>query len=262
MRTVSIVAAAMLLFTVATPHAARAADIKVLASGALKVALGRLAADFAKSSGDTVSAAYGPAGAIAARARNGEAADVVIATRPQLKALERDGKVVPGSRVDIAGSALGVAVRKGAPRPDIATVAAFRRALIAARAIGYRDPATGSSSGINTARMIEQLGLADQLRAKTRLDSSPGDRPENVFDAVARGEVELQIGQITEIAIARGVDLAGPLPGQIQHVSVLTAGVATASQAPDAARALIGFLTSPSAAALLQANGFAPPAKN
>jgi len=255
------IAAAVLLLAIAMPHATHAAEIKVLASGALKAAFGQLSAGFAKSSGDTVSAAYGPAGAIAERARKGEAADVVIATRPQLEALARDGKVVPDSRADIAGIALGVAVRKGAPRPDIATVESFRHALLAARAIGYRDPATGSTSGIQTARMIAQLGLADALKPKTRLDSSPGDRPENVFDAVASGEVELQIGQITEIAIAPGVELAGPLPGALQHVSVLTAGVAAASQAPDPARALVAYLASPAAAAVLAANGFQPVGK-
>ncbi len=252
----AILAAAVLLVTTSVPHAARAAEIKVLASGALKLALGQLAADFQKSSGHAVSVEYGPAGAIAERTRKGEAADVVIANRPQLAALARDGKVLPDSRHDIAGIALGVAVRKGAPKPDLGSVDGFRRTLLAARAIAYRDPATGSTSGIYTARLIERLGLADALKSKTRLDNSPGGRPEHVFDAVASGEVELQIGQITEIVLAPGVELAGPLPGELQKVSVLTAGVATASRAPDAADALVRFLASPAAAALLKANGF------
>ena len=205
---------------------------------------------------------YGPAGAIAERARKSEAADVVIATRPQMEGLESQGKVVPGSRVDIAGIALGVAVRKGAPKPDIGTVDAFKRALLSARSIGYRDPATGSTSGIYTAHMIERLGLAEDLKSKTKLDNSPGDRPENVFDAVADGEVEMQIGQMTEIVIAPGVDLVGPLPREVQDVSILTAAIATASKTPETARALIGFITSSSAAAVLNANGFLPVAKN
>jgi molybdate transport system substrate-binding protein len=100
------------------------------------------------------------------------------------------------------------------------------------------------------------------LRSKTRLDRSPGDHPERVFDAVASGEIELQIGQITEIAIAPGIDLAGPLPGELQNVSILTAGIATASKAPEAARAFIGFMSSPAVAAILKANGFQPVASN
>ena len=258
----TILAAAALLLAMSAPHPIRAAELKLLASGAVKLALGRLAADFQKSSGHAVSVEYGPAGAIAERARKGEAIDVVIANRPQLEALARDGKVLVDSRHDIAGIALGVAVRKGAPKPDIASVDAFRRTLLAARAIAYRDPATGSTSGIYTARLIERLGLADALRPKTRLDNSPGGRPEHVFDAVASGEVELQIGQITEIVLAPGVELAGPLPGELQKVSVLTAGVATASKAPDAAGAFVRFLASPAAAAQLEADGFQPVASN
>ena len=121
---------------------------------------------------------------------------------------------------------------------------------------------TGSTSGIYTARMIERLGISEDLKSKTKLDRSPGDRPENVFNRVASGEVEIQIGQITEIAIAPGVDLVGPLPGELQNVSVLAAGIATASQAPEVAKALIGFVSSPAAAAVLKANGFKPVAEN
>jgi molybdate transport system substrate-binding protein len=253
-----IMGVALVLMTVSVPHIAHGDEIKVLSSGALKIALTQLVGDFQKLSNNTVSVAYGPAGAIADRARSGEAADVVIATQSQLDGLESQGKVVPGSRIDIARIALGVAVRKGAPRPDIGTVEAFRRALLSARSIGYRDPATGSTSGIYTARMLERLGLSDQLKSRTRLDRSPGDHPESVFDGVANGEIEMQIGQLTEIAIAPGVDLAGPLPDEVQSVSVLAAGIATASKAPDAGRALIRFLSSPVAAAVFKAAGFLP----
>ena len=257
-----IIAAAFVLMTVSAPCIAYGAEITVLSSGALKLALTQLVADFQKSSGDAASVEYGPAGAIADRARKGEVADVVIVTRPQLEGLESQGKVVQGSRVEIAGIALGVAVRKGAPKPDIGTVEAFKRALLNARSIGYRDPVTGSTSGIYTARMIERLGLTDALKSKTKLDRSPGDRPENVFDGVASGEIELQIGQITEIVIAPGVDLVGPLPSELQNISVLAAGIATASKAPEAAKAFISFISSPAAAAVLKANGFQPVAKN
>ena len=155
-----------------------------------------------------------------------------------------------------------MAVREGAAKPDISTVEAFKRALLSARSIGYRDPATGSTSGIFTARMLDDLGIAKELQPKVKLDSSEGDRPEDVFQPLARGDIEMQIGQITEIVIAPGIELVGPLPAEIQKVTMLTAGVVTTSKSPESAKALVSFLSSPSAAALLKANGFQPVAKN
>jgi len=233
-----------------------AAEIRILSSGSLKGALSQLLPDFQKSSGNTTAIEYGPAGAIVRRIQRGDAADVVIVSRSQLERLESDGKVVQGSLVDIAGIALGVAVRKGAPKPDISTVEAFKRALLSARSIGYRDPATGSTSGIYTASLLERLGIAQELKPKLRLDRSEGDVPENVFLRLANGEIEMQIGQITEIVISPGVELAGPLPGEIQNTTLMAAGIITTSQAPDAARAFIRFISSPSAAAVLKASGF------
>jgi molybdate transport system substrate-binding protein len=245
-----------------TAGAADAADIKVLASGALKLALPQLLAEFEKSSGHAATVGYGPAGAIADRVRKGEPADVAIVTKAQLEVLQRDGKTVRGSAVDIAGTALGVAIRKGAAKPEIGTAESFKQALLAARAIGYRDPATGSTSGIYTARMLERLGIAQLLKPKTKLDNSEGAHPEDVFQSLVTGEIELQIGQISEIVLAPGVELLGPLPAEVQDVTMLSAAVTTTSKAPDAAAALVAFLSTPSTAAVLKASGFLPPAKN
>jgi molybdate transport system substrate-binding protein len=241
---------------------ADAAEIRVLSSGSLKGALSQLLPDFQKSSGNTAMIEYGPAGAIADRIQKDDAADVVIASRSQLQKLESNGKVVQGSLVSIAGSALGVAVRKGAPKPDISNVEAFKRALLSAKSIGYRDPATGSTSGTYTAGMLERLGIAEKLKPKLRLDRTEGDVPENVFQAVAKGDIEMQIGQITEIIIAPGVDLAGPLPSEIQDTTLMAAGIIATSRAPDAARAFIGFISSPASAAVLKASGFQPVNQN
>jgi molybdate transport system substrate-binding protein len=241
---------------------ADAAEIKVLASGSLKGALSRLAPDFQKTAGHTATIEYGPAGAIVGRIQKDDAADVVIVSRSQIEKLAGDGKVLPGSLVNVAGIALGVAIRKGAPRPDIGSVEAFKRALLSARSIGYRDPATGSTSGTYAASLLERLGIADELKPKLRLDRTEGDVPENVFLAVARGEIEMQIGQITEIVIAPGVDLAGPLPSEIQNTTVMAAGVIAASKAPEAAHAFIRFISSPSARAVLKATGFVAVSEN
>src|ERR1700686_745670 len=256
------IAAFALMAAMRTGGTADAAEIRVLSSGSLKAALSQLLPDFQKSSGNTATIEYGPAGAIVGRIQKDDAADVVIVSRSQLQKLESYGKVVPGSLVDIAGIALGVAVRKGAPKPDIGNVEAFKRTLLAARSIAYRDPVTGSTSGIYTAGLLERLGLAKDLKPKLRLDRSEGDVPENVFLGVAKGDVEMQIGQITEIVISPGVDLAGPLPAEIQNTTVMAAGLVTTSKAPDAARALIGFISSPAAAAVLKASGFQPVDRN
>ena len=237
---------------------ADAAEIRVLSSGSLKGALSQLLPDFQKSSGNTATIEYGPAGAIVGRIQKDDAADVVIVSSSRLQKLEGERKVVQGILVNIAGIALGVAVRKGAPKPDIGTVEAFKRALLSARSIGYRDPITGSTSGIYTASLLERLGIAQELKPKLNLDRSEGDVPENVFLGVAKGEIEMQIGQITEIVISPGVDLAGPLPGEIQNTTLMAAGIITTSQAADAAKALISFISSPSAAAVLKASGFQP----
>jgi len=146
--------------------AADAADIRVLSSGSLKAGLSQLLPAFQKSSGNVATIEYGPAGAIVDRVQKDDAADVVIVSRSQIQKLEGTGKVVQGSLVNIAGIALGVAVRKGAPKPDISNVEAFKRALLSARSIGYRDPATGSTSGIYTANLLERLGIAEDLKAK------------------------------------------------------------------------------------------------
>ncbi len=257
-RTRIALAAFAVLAAMRAGGAADAADIRVLSSGSLKAGLSQLLPAFQKSSGHVATIEYGPAGAIVDRVQKDDAADVVIVSGSQIQKLEGTGKVVQGSLVNIAGITLGVAVRKGAPKPDISNVEAFKRALLSARSIGYRDPATGSTSGIYTANLLERLGIAEDLKAKIKLDRTEGDIPENVFQAVAKGEVEMQIGQITEIVISPGVDLAGPLPGDIQNTAMMTAGIITTSKAPDAAKALLSFITTPSAAAVLKASGFQP----
>jgi molybdate transport system substrate-binding protein len=252
------IAALALMAAMRAGGSASAAEIRVLSSGSMKAALPQLIQDFQKSSGNTATIEYGPAGAIVGRIQKDDAADVVIVSRSQLQMLAGNGKVVPASLVNIAGIALGVAIRKGAPKPDISNVEAFKRTLLSARSIGYRDPKTGSTSGIYTASLIERLGIAQDLKPKLNLDRSEGDVPENVFLRVANGEVEMQIGQITEIVISPGVDLAGPLPGEIQNTTLMAAGITTSGKAPEAAKALIGFISSPAAIAVLKASGFQP----
>jgi molybdate transport system substrate-binding protein len=248
---------ALALSSMGAVATANAAEIKVLSAGSLKLALNQLLPDFQKSSGDMVTIDYGTAGAIASRIQKGESADVVIVSRSQLEMLESQGKVAQGSRVSVAGVGIGVAVRKGAPKPDLSSVEAFKRAVISARSIGYVNPALGSSSGIYVAAMLDRLGLGQDLKSKIRLVTVAGDI-DGVFQGVANGEIEMQIGQISEIAIAPGVDLAGPLPNEIQNLTLLAAGIVATSKAPEPANAFIKFVASPAAAVVLKANGFQP----
>jgi molybdate transport system substrate-binding protein len=248
---------ALVLSSMGAAATANAAEIKVLSAGSLKLALNQLLPDFQKSSGDTVTIDYGTAGAIAGRIQKGEPADVTIVSRSQLEMLESQGKVAQGSRVNIAGVGIGVAIRKGAPKPDISSVEAFKRTLMSARTIGYVNPTLGSSSGIYVAGMLERLGVAQDLKSKIKLVTVEADI-DGVFQGVASGEIEIQIGQISEIAISPGVELAGPLPSEIQNLTLLAAGIVAASKAREPANAFIKFIASPAAAVVLKANGFQP----
>ena len=253
-----ILAAFAVLAATAVPSIANAADIKVLASGAVKGVLTELLPAYEKSSGDRVTVLYGPGGALTKRLAGGDTADVMIVGSVETEGLIAQGKIVPGSAVPLAGITIGVAIKKGAPRPDITTVDALKRTLLAAKAIGYRDPATGSTSGTHTARIIEKLGLTRELQARSRLDNSDGEHPELVFRALVTGETELQFGQITEIVMAAGVEVLGPLPAELQKVTLLTASVPTTAKAAEPAKAFIAFLAGPVAAERLKAHGFQP----
>jgi molybdate transport system substrate-binding protein len=158
---------------------------------------------------------------------------------------------------NIAGVEIGLAVREGAPKPDISSVEALKHTLLSAQSIGYVDPALGSSSGKYVAGLIARLGLAEALMPKLRLTRS-NDNVEDVFQGVAKGEIEMQMGQITEIVLSPGVELVGPLPAEIQNITLLAGGIVTTSKAPEAAKALIKFISSPAAAAVLKAKGFTP----
>jgi len=184
--------------------------------------------------------------------QKGEAADVVIASGAQIDELQKQGKVVPGSRVDIAKVGLGVFVRKGSAKPDLSSVEGFTRSLSTAKAIVYVDPASGAASGIYIASLLDRLGLAAEMQPKTKLSPSP-DAP--LYESVASGEADLGFSLITEILAQPSVELAGPLPSAIQKYTQFAAGI-TRQQQPDAGKALVTFLSSPAAQAVLRTKGF------
>jgi len=229
---------------------ASAAEIKLLSAVALQLGIAGLIADFEKSTGSKVMVTYGTAGALTDRIQKGEVSDVVIVTGPQIDELQKQGKVVSGSRVDIAKVGVGAVVRKGAAKPDISSADAFKRSLLAARLIAYPDPANGGATGIYLASLFERLGIAVEMKPKTKLGQL------SLYESVANGEIDIGFNQISEILAQPSVDFLGPLPPAIQGYTLFAAGIGAASSQVDVGKALVTFLSSPAAEAVLTAKGF------
>jgi molybdate transport system substrate-binding protein len=232
---------------------AGAAEVKVLTAGAFKQVLQAVLPEF-DSSGHKVSLQNDTVGALTKRIEAGEAFEVAVLTPAAIDALSAKGKVLAGSRMNLARVGVGVVVKEGAPKPDIGSVAAFKQALLAAKSVAYIDPAAGGSSGIYVASLLEKLGIAAEVNAKAKL--IPGGA---VAEHIARGEAELGIHQISEILPVKGVVLVGPLPADIQNYTVYAAGIGAQATNAEGARALLAKLSGPAAAAVLKAKGMEPP---
>jgi molybdate transport system substrate-binding protein len=253
LRAATTVAAAFVSSLVLPAVAANAAEIKVLSSVALTSALDELAPAFEHSTGNKLIIGYGIAAQLRQRLIGGETADVVILTQPLMDDLQKQGKLISGSLMKVGGTAVAVAVRAGTPKPDISSVDAFKRALLSTKSIVYADPAKGGASGVYFARVLDRLGIAEQLKAKTIL--VPGAQAAEV---VAKGEADLGIGQASEIVPVSGAQVLGPFPGEIASVTVFTAGISAGTKTPEADKELIRFLTGPTAAPILKVKGFEP----
>ena len=204
-----------------------------------------------ETGGHRINIVLGTGGAINKRIAEGEAGDVVVSTTLGIQGLIKDGRVVPGTSRAVARSGVGVAVRKGAPRPDIATAHALRRTLLSAAAVAYSDPAGGGGSGIHFAKVLQRLGIADQVNAKAKLGSGLLNG-----EIVAKGGADIAIQQIPELMAVPGVDIVGPLPGELQLMTSFSAALLSSSKKAQTAKALIEFLSSQEAAAMLKEKGF------
>jgi molybdate transport system substrate-binding protein len=213
---------------------------------------------FAGVVGRQVEASFTNSGGVRARVMAGERADVVISTAAAIDGLARSGKVLPSTVTALARSPIGVAVRAGAIRPDIGTVEAFKFALGAAKSIAIADPATGSPSGNYLVGLFERLSLTASLRDKTRHVGSGAGGIVVVGEAVARGDAELAIQQISELVGIAGLDVIGELPAGLQQVTVFSAAVVATTSDEAAARRLIACLASPEAAFAIRATGMQP----
>jgi molybdate transport system substrate-binding protein len=213
-----------------------------------------LAPDFEHQTGHKISIENGTAGELAKRIENGDAFDVIIAPPGLVDDLIKKGKVAEGSRRNLARVGVGVMVKDGSPKPDVSTVAGFKAALLAAKSVGYIDPASGGSSGIYLAGLFDKLGVAAEIRPKAKLKKGG-----YVGELVVSGEAELGIHQISEILAVKGVSLVGPLPPEIQNYTVYAGGLSATARDATAAQNLLTVLGSAKAHAILKDKGMEAP---
>jgi molybdate transport system substrate-binding protein len=271
--TAALFTAVLASLSISSACVANAADIRVFVTTAMKPAMQELGPAFEKEPRETREAretnerkgakpakhrlliSYGPSGALARRVAGNSAVDLVIVARG-IDGLVKAGKVRGDSRRDLAKVGIGIAVKKGASRPDIGTADALKRTLLAAKSIAYVDPRAGGASGRYLVKMFERLGISKEIKAKAVL--ARGGTNDMVSAMVARGEAEIGLQQISEILSVSGVDLVGPLPGDLQAVTVYTAAIPAIAKQADAAEALSQFLVTPEVADIYKRKGLDP----
>jgi len=243
---------AFLVFLAGVP-AARAAELRVMSTVALTATLDDLKPKFESATGHKLTIIYSVIADLKKRIQDGETADVMLLSRAALDDLQAQGKVASGSIANVASSSVAVAARAGAPKPDISTTDALKRTLLAGKSVVYADPAKGGASGVHFAKMLERLGIADEMKAKTIL--VPGAQAAEV---VSKGDAELGVAMASEIVPIPGAQLVGLLPGDLGMMLVFSAGIGPTSGDSTAAKALIQFITSPAGAAVLKSKGMDP----
>ncbi len=226
------------------------AAVKVMCSNSMRGVMEEILPQFEKSSGHKIAIRYDPAKLMLKRIRSGETADLAIIGAGAIGELAKEGIVAPDTRV-LARSSIGMAVRSGAPKPDISSVEAFKAVILNAQSVAYT---IDGASGMHFADLSERLGIAQAVQAKAR--RQPGGL---VGELVARGEAEIAIQQISELMAVRGVEVIGPIPQALQKTTVVAAGIFSTAPEADAARALLAFVSTPAAAEVIKAKGLESP---
>jgi len=234
------------LLALATWSGAEAAEIELLSTVGMQPATPELIARFERATGHKVVATYGLAAVLKQNVLDGLRADVLLLTSPLIDDLVMQGKVVPGTKLDVARSGIGVAVKAGTPKPDISTPEALKNAVLAAKSVGYSKL---GASGVAFARVLERLGIAEQVQAKYK------DTQARAGDMLVAGDIDLAAAQIPELMAVPGVEVVGPLPTGLQTITVFSLGLATETKNADAAKAFIQFLAGPDAAPVYKAKG-------
>jgi molybdate transport system substrate-binding protein len=226
------------------------AELKVLSGNGPRAAVRELCSQFAHATGNAIELALDVNPEVVRRGKAGEAFDVAVGNPSTIEQLIAAGKVVAGSCRDIGHAGLAVAVRAGAPKPDVASVEAFRRTLLAAKAVAF--PAHGAS-GLYFVGLVDRMGIKREMQDKLKPMAA-----EDCVEVVARGEADMVVVVATRITGVRGVEVVGPIPDALQTKIGFAAGLSVAAKAPDAAKALITFLSAPAAAATLRSKGVEP----
>ena len=239
---------------IATSTNANAADIKLLCAIAMQQLVENLGPKFERATGHKLAITIATLGPALKRVQDGEIYDAVILPQRGIESLVKDGKAVASTSTAIAVTRIGVAVRKGAPKPDISSSEAFKRALLAAKSITHGNPAYGGLSGIHVVKVLERLGIAEQMKPKTVLLNKAGLA--GVF--VANGEAEIVIQPIQELVVIPGIDVVGPLPEELQDTVAYAAAIMTSAKDTTPLRAFIDFLRTPDAKALIKTMGMQP----
>jgi molybdate transport system substrate-binding protein len=231
-------------------------EIKVLSTTAMKMVFEELSPRFERETGNRLAVTLGPSLVLEKRVGEGEGADVAILTGPGAKDLATRGVLVAASLTDVARSSIGIAVQKGAPKPDLSSAESFKRAMLAAKSVALSKPVGGGASGAHMARVFEQLGITEAMAAKAKYGAGGAGGLAGLV--VLRGEADIGIQQMAELIAVDGIDVVGPLPKEIQSVTQFTAAITSNASHADAGRALIGFLTTPAAKAVIKAKGLEP----
>ena len=229
-------------------------NVKVFSTIAVQSALEALVPPFETANGCRLDITWNTAPALVKRLQGGDTADVLILNRAGMDTMIREGRVLAGSETTLASSATALAVKAGAPRPDISTAQALKRTLLSARAISYSDPAAGGASGIYFAKLVERLGVAAEVNAKTKYPPPAG----LCGDLLVTGEADLAVQQKPELLQVPGIEILGLLPGDLHMVTVFVACVDASSAEPATGKALIDFLRSPASKAVFRAKGLDP----
>ncbi len=229
---------------------AGAAELTVLSTIALGEAWHDLQPRF-EATGHKLTLVLGTSGGINKRVADGEPGDVIVSTSGGIEGLAKAGKVTAATSVPVARSQVGLAVLRGAARPDISTPEALKQTLLAAKAVAYSDPAGGGASGIHFAKVLDRLRIAQQVNARARLGRAVPNAA-----AVVNGEADIAVQQIPELLAVPGVEVLGPLPGDLGNTTTFSAAVLATTRDPAAAKALVDFLRSPETVATLKAKGF------
>lgn len=253
-RTAGRIAAAAVLCIAAQGALAQPTTLNVYSTIAMRGVLEELVPQFQKESGNTLAITWGTAAMLTKRIEAGEPADVAILTKANIETLSKEGKIAPGTDIELAASSIAVAIKSGARKPDISNADALKETLLKAKSIAYSNPASGGASGVYFAKLLEQMGIAEEMKAKTKYPPAGG----NAAGLVATGEAELAVQQKPEIMNVAGVDVVGLLPADLNKVTAFAAGVTSTSKNADAAKALLKFLQSPEAEKIFKASGFGP----